>query len=219
VMQLVKHDGEWRPFFGDSKKFVNAQIKKYVVDDEISGTDLAAIPYDVDAFWRKTFEAAGLDYDSAEYFQFETRVRTNCGRISAEEIPAFYCSPDATVYTAQWFQEAIVSEVGDFAWVVVVAHEFGHHVEDELGVLYGDVYSIQLELEADCLAGVYTQDAESRGLIEPGDIDAAMALMPLIGDPEGVSVYDSDAHGTAEERAEAFLNGYNGGLEGCGYTT
>lgn len=219
VMRLVKHDGEWRWFFGTSKQFVNEQIAKYVVTDDIDGTDLAAIPYDVDAFWRQTFEAAGLSYDSAEYFQFDNRVRTACGRAGAEEIPAFYCPGDAIVYTARWFQDAVVSEVGDYAWVVVVAHEFGHHVEAELKIWHGEVYSIQLELEADCLAGVYTQDAESRGLIEPGDIDAAMALMAVIGDPDGVSVYDPSAHGTAEERAEAFLNGYNDGLSGCGYTT
>lgn len=219
VLRLVKHKDNWRPFFGESRAFIDEQVKKYVVTTEISGTDLAAIPYDVDEFWRRTFDEAGIDYDSAEYFQFKNRVRSSCGRIAADYSPAFYCSADMTIYTAAWFQEAVVTDVGDFAWVVVIAHEWGHHVEAELGLWNKEIYSMQFELEADCLAGVYAQDAEARGLIESGDIEAALTLLMLIGDPEGVSVYDPDAHGTSEQRAEAFLNGYHDGLTGCGYTT
>jgi hypothetical protein len=185
----------------------------------------ASIVDDLDTFWQANFAANGLDYEGADYHVFQDNVMTACGEASQVEGPAFYCPLDETIYVSAAWRTAIKQHLGDFPWVVVVAHEWGHHVEEQLGIwaspaplLTGGVYGIQLELEADCLAGVYVHYAEAQDRIDATDVLQAVDLMMRIGDPAGTPWFDPDAHGTAEQRVEAFVSGYRFGLSGCGYT-
>lgn len=101
----------------------------------------------------------------------------------------------------------------------MVAHEWGHHVQhlrgyqrSEAPTVFGDLYSIQLELMADCYAGVWAQDADTRGILEPGDVEEAVLLALRIGDAPGTSPYDPSSHGTNPQRVKAFLDGYLDGI-------
>jgi len=129
---------------------------------------------------------------------------------------------DDTIYYSAEFRAAVEAGVGDFGWVVVVAHEWGHHIQLQLGIDLGVSAAemggpppIELEQQADCLAGAYTEDAEDRGWLEPGDVDEALFMTELAGDPVGTSWDSPGAHGTSDERVDAFLAGYEGGLAAC----
>jgi predicted metalloprotease len=106
--------------------------------------------------------------------------------------------------------------------VIVVAHEWGHHIQAQLGFdlgvvpdRAGEVPAIEFEQQADCLAGAYAIDAEMTGWLDPGDVDEALYMTEISGDPPGTSWNDPRAHGTGDERIDAFLNGYSGGLGAC----
>ena len=178
---------------------------------------------DVDDFWARTFAAAGVPYTPPhDIVSFGDSVRTACGRATAEQTVAFYCPSDETIYYSAEFRAIVEEQVGDFAWVTVIAHEWGHHVQIELGLDAGQqargsarTYPIQLELQADCLAGAYTQDAEARDWLDPGDVDEALFLTDFAGDASGTHWTDPNAHGTPQQRVRAFERGYEEGLPGC----
>lgn len=178
---------------------------------------------DVDLFWARTFAGADLPYDPpADIIGFDDAVRTDCGRADAEESVAFYCPLDETIYYSTEFRAIVEEQVGDFAWITVIAHEWGHHVQFEIGVDVDErspgnaqVYPIQLELQADCLAGAYAQDAEGRDWLDPGDIEEALFLTDFAGDESGTHWTDPNAHGTPQQRVRAFERGYDEGLAGC----
>ncbi len=109
----------------------------------------AGIGDDLYTFWQANFAANGLDYEGADYHVFEDNVMTACGEASQVEGPAFYCPLDETIYVSAAWRTAIKQHLGDFPWVVVVAHEWGHHVEEQLGIwaspaspLTGGVYGV-----------------------------------------------------------------------------
>jgi hypothetical protein len=100
----------------------------------------------------------------------------------------------------------------DFAFSFIVAHEWGHHVQKLLGL--NNVPSIRLELQADCLAGVWAYSAWARALLERGDIEEGIRLANSIGDRPGVRRNDPSAHGTRVQRVMWFMRGYNSGKAG-----
>ncbi|MGH2558565.1 MAG: neutral zinc metallopeptidase [Thermomicrobiales bacterium] len=212
VVRLVKTDGEWRWFFGRSREFIKEQIALYVPQSIAGGTlaDLAVA--DIDAYWQGLFAATAVGYESPDVIAFVGATPTGCG-YAADQGFALYCSLDQTIYYDIGWYEVIVLEVGDFAWVNVLAHEWGHHVQHILQV--NGVSNprgrppIQEELQADCLAGAYALDAETRGLLDVGDVFEAVTLAALSG---------STDHGTGDDRLTAFMSGYLGGLVGCGLT-
>lgn len=250
VVHLVEADGEWGWFFGNSAPFVAEQIARYAPDaEEPAGEDgedaaasasvagvlaaeaelrAAAFPDQlhahVDAFWAREFRAARREYDPPTAVAgFGEPVVTRCGEADPGVTAAFYCVLDQTIYYSAGFRDSVEARVGDFGWVVVVAHEWGHHVQLQLGVEIssapdgpGSLAPIELELQADCLAGVYTRDAEAVGWLDPGDIEEGLVLTGLAGDPIGTAGDDPFAHGTGEQRVESFLDGYEGGTEACG---
>ena len=119
----------------------------------------------------------------------------------------FFCGADVTIYLGLEFARAVWGYVGDMALVQVVAHEFGHSLQQLLG-LAPVAGSPAFELQADCLGGAYAQDAAARGLLEPGDAEEARYLSRLVGD-DGPS---DDPHGSPDEREQAWLAGFGGGL-------
>lgn len=228
VVHLVEADGSWRWFFGADMPFLAEQTARYAAAG--GNTTLAAAPdlpavlaTDLDGFWSGLFAGAGFSYVSPSAVAFAEEVATPCGPASAALGPAAYCAIDATIYWESDWMERLRDERGDFAWAAVVAHEWGHHVQVQLGLSrslapesLGELYPIDLELQADCLSGAYAQDAEWRGLLSSGDVSAAMTLAFDSGDTAGIPWYDAGAHGTSGMRVDSFLIGYTGGASACG---
>ena len=104
---------------------------------------------------------------------------------------------------------------GDAAVAVVVAHENGHRIQDLLGLFRAPLLSAQIELQADCLAGVWASTVYRRGLLEPGDIDEILGIIHISGDAQGVPIKAQGAHGNATLRQSFFAQGYNGGDPGA----
>lgn len=169
------------------------------------------VAQDLDAFWG----AALPNYVSPRAVTgYQQRVRTACGRAVPNN--AFYCGRDASIYYDARFLERLLRG-GDFAPAAVLAHEWGHFVQHQLGLR--SAYSVQVELQADCFAGAYAQYLEqghSQLLrLEAGDVDEGANLIYKLGDPKGTPWNDPDAHGTPAQRQAAFMDGEQNGANYC----
>jgi predicted metalloprotease len=177
---------------------------------------------DVQASWNKRLEG----YTGATIVVFRGAVDSACGTADAAVGP-FYCPLDKKVYIDLSFYEELSRRFGlhgDFAEAYVIAHEVGHHVQNLAGRMgRGESESIELELQADCLAGAWAHDAEARKLLEVGDIDEALGAAAAVGDDniqkktQGRIQPESWTHGSAKQRADSFRKGYRGGsASSCG---
>ncbi|HET7169102.1 MAG TPA: neutral zinc metallopeptidase [Candidatus Limnocylindrales bacterium] len=200
--------------------------------DPQSDTDqqLAYIVNDIQTFWASTFKAAGRDYPETKLVLFEGGTSSSCGPASAATGP-FYCPADQKVYLDLGFFDELRSRFGaqggDFAMAYVVAHEFGHHVQNALGIAervqqtsqqdpsQQNALSVRMELQADCLAGVWSHAAATD--LQPGDIDEALSAASAVGDDRiqqstsGRVDPESWTHGSAEQRVAWFTKGYQSG--------
>lgn len=166
---------------------------------------------DSQAFWSSYFSTVIFrPYFPARLQLFSGRVSSSCG----PGVGPSYCGLDATVYLDEPFLEGQLRRFGDFAPAMIVAHEVGHHTQNLLGLL--NVPSIQKELQADCLAGAWSASAGARGLLEPGDFQEAAASLFSVGDPLGTPWFAPGAHGSPQQRQQAFLVGFSRGAFGCG---
>jgi predicted metalloprotease len=191
---------------------------------------LAYIVNSVQTFWGNEFQRSGKTYPQTKLVLFTGSTTSACGPASSQTGP-FYCPADQKVYFDLAFMDDLKSRFGaqggDFAMAYVVAHEFGHHVQDALGInqamqdqMQADSsrqsdLSVRLELQADCLAGVWANSAVED--IEPGDIDEALSAAAAVGDDriqaktQGRVDPETWTHGSAEERTRWFTKGYQGG--------
>ena len=170
---------------------------------------------DIDTFWEAQFEAEAIIYDPPIKFQaYDSEIETECGL--AELNNAFYCGADHSIYYDINFLQEQLNGNGDFAPVLIIAHEWGHLVQSLLGIL-GDeeLLTIQTELQADCLAGAWAADADARGLLEQGDFDEGIIALFNVGDSRGTPFFDPRAHGTSGQRIDSFKGGFEAGLEAC----
>lgn len=167
---------------------------------------------DLDRFWSTAFSDAGQDYASPEIVIFDAAIETGCGP-AEPAARAFYCPPDQAIFFADAFFAEQETRFGDYAWINVFAHEWGHHVQTLLLVTRepGNAF----ELQADCLAGAYAQDAAARELLEPGDVTEAVLTSAAAGDDPLWPQDQPGAHGTNDDRISAFMRGYLDGLTGC----
>ncbi|MEY2533365.1 MAG: uncharacterized protein QOF29_1275 [bacterium] len=197
--------------------------------------DLAAflrfVVGDVQGFWAQEFRRTGLPYRPADVVIFRQAVRSGCGIASSATGP-FYCSLDETVYLDPgFFRElaAVFRAPGDFAEAYVLAHELGHHVQhltgisDEVQVAMrsdpasANALSIRLELQADCLAGVWGHSTYERGLLERGDLDEAIRAAAAVGDDRiqkrttGRIRPETWTHGSSVQRRTWYLRGFDAG--------
>lgn len=194
---------------------------------------VAVVLGDTEDAWGSVFRASGRAYEPPKLVLFTETVESACGMAGTASGP-FYCPPDRKVYLDLSFFEELdrrFGAPGDFAQAYVVAHEVGHHVQNLLGI-EGQVreargrggereanrLSVRLELQADCLAGVWGNHAgRARGLLEPGDLEEALRAATAIGDDRlqrqagGRSVPDSFTHGTSEQRVRWFRRGFESG--------
>ena len=178
-------------------------------------------------------------YAAPTLVTFTDQVQSRCGGATSEVGP-FYCPADQTVYIDLDFFNLLASRFkapGDLAMAYVTAHEVGHHVQNLFGIsdklhqqqgrVSQEAYnraSVQLELQADYLAGVWAYHAQRLGiiLIEPGDLEDALTAANAIGDDtlqkeaQGYAVPDSFTHGTSAQRMQAFRSGFEtGNLDGA----
>jgi predicted metalloprotease len=186
---------------------------------------------DVQKTWKAKFDEMGKQYQISHLVLFSDAIDTGCGQASAEVGP-FYCPADKKVYIDLSFYEELKRRFGapgDFAQAYVIAHEYGHHVQDLLGIEaqmrraqeeHPDMQnrlSVALELQADCLAGVWAASTEERHLLEAGDFDQAMTAASAVGDDRlqkqaGRRVNpETWTHGSAEQRSRWFKQGFSQG--------
>jgi len=170
---------------------------------------------DVNAFWESQFEFEDILYDPPIKFEgYTEEIETECGR--AELNNAFYCGADHSIYyDLNFLTEELVTN-GDFGPVLIIAHEWGHLVQSLLGILDDDeLLTIQTELQADCLAGVWAADADARGLLDEGDFEEGVTTLFRVGDSRDTPFFDENAHGRPGQRIDAFNDGFEAGLDAC----
>ena len=179
------------------------------------------------ATWERTFSEQGRGYGRAKLVLYREGVDTGCGSASSAVGP-FYCPTDSYVYLDLSFysdMERQLQASGDFAWAYVIAHEVGHHVQQQLGTSEevervrrsdpdrANEASVRLELQADCYAGVWAHSVFEAGDLEAGDIDEAIRASEAVGDDRlqrqsGRRVDpDSFTHGSSAQRREWFERG------------
>ena len=129
-----------------------------------------------------------------------------CGALGTNN--AFYCGRDESIYLDYTYLDYLLRAGGDYTVGFVLAHEWAHHVQHLYGIL-GRVFSIESELQADCLTGVYSRHLDAIGMLEVGDADEAYALAEHLGDAPGTDPWHKGAHGTGDQRQEWFAHGYN----------
>lgn len=221
------HDGQrWRWFpdllASDVERFT-AEVQ--AVRQTYQPTFRSAAYVRIDRFWETIFTETSLEYTAMTDIVAVTHqpFETGCG--IEEEIEAYaiyYCTLDASVYYDPEFQEDVISATGRYGFTTIIAHEWGHHIQVLLGIdfsldpeLDGGLYPIEIELQADCLAGIYAQDALAIGDIQQDEVDSAIAITRLSGDLPGTDWDEFDAHGSSDQRLQSFYTGFDDGFEGC----
>ncbi|MBK8882784.1 MAG: neutral zinc metallopeptidase [Bacteroidales bacterium] len=188
---------------------------------------------DTETVWGKLFEQSGSSYRQPKLVLFRDQVQSACGFASAASGP-FYCPGDEKVYIDLSFCDQLKTKFGaygDFAIAYVIAHEIGHHVQNQLGILEkvdaqrsnlnqtrANQLTVRLELQADFLSGMWAHYAqEMLNTLEAGDLDEAINAAASVGDDnlqmkyQGRVVPDAFTHGTSAQRKEWFRKGWETG--------
>jgi predicted metalloprotease len=183
--------------------------------------------------WNEVFRASGRQYEEPKLVLFSGVTPTACGTGQSAMGP-FYCPGDQKVYIDLTFFRDLKSRFkapGEFAQAYVVAHEVAHHVQNQLGIAdqvsqarqragkaEANALSVRMELQADCLAGVWGKHTDTmKGVLEPGDLEAALNAASAIGDDrlqqqaQGRIVPESFTHGSSEQRVRWFKRGFESG--------
>jgi uncharacterized protein len=171
-----------------------------------------------EATWRDIFARAGLKYPAPRMVGYVDATKSGCGELKASS--AHYCVADNTIYYDIGLLTKMMKYAGhqlhtdgDYAPMVVLAHEMGHAVSHILDL--NPSYANNRENLADCLAGVMTGYAAAAKNLEPGDFEEGELALKLGGDGPNTPFNSDHAHGTAEERVLMFERGFRGGLPAC----
>jgi predicted metalloprotease len=201
------------------------------IDDE-NEAFVSVVLAETEDVWGEMFSASGLQYSQPRLVLFTGQTSSGCGFAQSAMGP-FYCPNDQTVYLDVDFFRVMQQQLGsrgEFARAYVIAHEIGHHVQDELGLLAqttrqrasasereANAISVRVELQADCYAGIWANAAQQRLQLTDEDIRSALDTAARIGDDalqqasQGRVVPDSFTHGTSEQRQTWFYNGFRSG--------
>ncbi|HEX2849326.1 MAG TPA: neutral zinc metallopeptidase [Acidimicrobiales bacterium] len=196
-----------------------------------TGAFVGFVETNVQDSWAKSFGDAGETYTRAKVVLYDSQTPTACGTGSAAAGP-FYCPGDSKVYLDTSFFNELKTRFGapgDFAQAYVIAHELGHHVQNLLGVsekvsrqeqrdpAHANQLSVRLELQADCLAGVWGHSAKQQGILDPGDVEEGLRAAASVGDDTlqrqaGQRVNpETWTHGSSAERSKWFRTGFDSG--------
>jgi uncharacterized protein len=213
------------------------QAKRGPPQDQ-QGRFVATVLAQTEDVWRVLFTARGQRYEEPRLVIFERTTQSACGFAQAAMGP-FYCPPDRRVYLDLSFFRDLRERFrapGDFAAAYVIAHEVGHHVQNLLGIMsridrdkrgaskaQGNAISVRMELQADCLAGVWAYHANANHrILQEGDVEAAMRAAAAVGDDRlqqargGAVVPESFTHGSSKQRTSWFMTGLKSGtLDRC----
>ena len=188
---------------------------------------------DTEEVWKMMFAQSGKTYREPKLVLFRDQVQSACGYASAASGP-FYCSGDEKIYIDLSFCDVLKNRFGaqgDFAIAYVIAHEVGHHVQNQLGILEqvqqqrsrmserdANALTVKLELQADFLAGLWAHHADRMmDILETGDLEEALRAAAAVGDDniqmksQGRVVPDDFTHGTSQQRMTWFRKGWETG--------
>lgn len=210
------------------------QTSELSAQDQTEGQFIKTLVADNEDAWSKIFQENNLEFEPAGMVLFRDQVQTACGGASSASGP-FYCPGDKKIYMDMAFFEELRNKFGakggDFAVAYVLAHEYGHHIQNILGTsnkmreaqqgkseAVANKLSVALELQADFYAGVWTNYSEQKNqMLEPGDIEEALSAANAVGDDaiqskmQGQVVPDSFTHGSSEQRMKWFSKGLKTG--------
>ena len=197
---------------------------------------ISVVLADTEETWTQLFAEKRLRYEPPKLVLFTDEVQSACG-LSSTAVGPFYCPNDRKVYIDLAFYRELdrrFGAPGDFAQAYVVAHEVGHHVQNLLGIMDkagagqsgatgANGVSVKLELQADCLAGVWGHHAQAdRKLLDPGDVDEGLNAAAAIGDDtiqrrsQGRVTPESWTHGSSQQRVGWFKRGLTSGrIDSC----
>ncbi len=193
---------------------------------------IARVLGDTEDTWSAVFRQMGREYRPPKLVLFRGAVDSACG-LASSAVGPFYCSSDDRVYLDRSFFEDLPKRFGapgEFARAYVIAHEVGHHVQNQLGVTQkvaqqrgrapearSNALSVLVELQADCFAGVWGHFARQRKLLDPGDVEAGLAAAAAIGDDrlqqrsKGRVSPENFTHGSSAQRVRWFRAGLDSG--------
>lgn len=202
----------------DSREEPMVQFVSFVLDDTQNT-------------WRQILPSMGVQYRNAKLVLFRDMINSGCGAAESTSGP-FYCPEDEKVYIDLGFYDELKQRFGasgEFAQAYVLAHEIGHHVQKILGIdaevrqlqkahpEQAKALSVRLELQADCLAGVWGHSTAQRNILEQGDVESGLGAAAAVGDDRLLRMAarqvnpESFTHGSSAERVEWFRRGLNEG--------
>ncbi len=155
----------------------------------------------LDTFWGSFFRTMEIPYRYPVVYPHQRVVRTPCG---PSEL-AHYCAQDNTIHLNIPRMTRLANSQGDAAAYYGLAHEYGHSVQNQLGLFNQNIPLVRLELQADCLAGVFFAATDRVGVLEPGDLEEGMVIAKMMGDYD---YHDVQHHGTPKQRMSAFMKGF-----------
>lgn len=193
---------------------------------------IASVLKYTETIWGEQFQKMGRRYQEPTLVLFTDQTQSACGFAQSATGP-FYCPGDEKLYLDFAFFDELKRQFkspGDFAQAYVIAHEVGHHVQNQLGTMekvnalqqrtgeaQANQLSVMLELQADCYAGVWAHDAQQKGLLEVGDAEEALRAASAVGDDsiqkraQGYVVPESFTHGSSQQRMSWFSQGFKSG--------
>lgn len=228
---------------GGSPDYGDGQVSQSQSSSPSAGSDdemkqfVATVLAETEDVWTGIFKANGMTYEDPKLVLFSGQIKSACGFATSAAGP-FYCPGDRKVYLDTDFFRQLAQQFGasgDFAQAYVVAHEVGHHVQNLTGILpkfnqmrqqmseaQANHMSMQVELQADCFAGVWGHFTDQKGILEQGDLEEALNAAKQIGDDtlqkkmQGYVVPESFNHGTSAQRQKWFAAGFKSGkLSDC----